>query len=200
MFTLPKNSVNYIVFITAVFGIILVMLVLQWIYVVLKEQKSSMIKYAFYTFIIVIGLFAFKDKTAFGVSNKDNVTVLNDEYVKHKEEFLASLGLNKTEINAAEIYSGRCGACHKAEDAPTAPAHKNIIGKYLTQADPKAALIKFVLNPVKVDPKYPPMPNQGLTPAEADAVAAYMLEKYGPKKEGEAKGETKPQTPAEGKK
>jgi len=187
IWTLPRLSLNLPIFIASILGVILVILSLQWIYVSLKEKNYKMINYAFYSILIIVLLFAYKDKTAFAVASKEQVVVLNEEYKVHKEEFLASLGLNKVEINAEEIYTARCGACHKAEDSPVAPAHKGIMGKYLAQADPKAALVKFITNPVKVNPKYPPMPNQGLTPAEAGAVAEFMIQKYGGKVEGEKK-------------
>lgn len=183
LWVLPSSSFNTNIFLASVAGIVLVVLALQWLYVANKEKNLNLINYAYLAMILVVFAFAFKDKTAFAVANKSNVVVLNEDYQKHKEEFMASLGLNAVVINGEEIYKGRCAACHKEEDAPTAPAHKNIIQKYLTQADPKDALVTFVLNPVKVDPKYPPMPNQGLTPAEAAAVSDYMIEKYGGKKE-----------------
>lgn len=187
IWTLPKVSINLPIFIASILGVILVILSLQWIYVSFKEKNYKMINYSFYSILIIVLLFAYKDKTAFAVASKEQVVVLNEEYKVHKEEFLASLGLNKVEINAEEIYTARCGACHKAEDSPVAPAHKGIMGKYLAQADPKAALVKFITNPVKVNPKYPPMPNQGLTPAEANAVAEFMIQKYSGKVEGEQK-------------
>lgn len=183
LWSLPKSSFNLSIFLVSIAGIILVVLSLQWLYVAYKEKNLKLINYAYIAMILVVFAFAFKDKTAFAVANKSNVVVLNEDYQKHKEEFMASLGLNAVEINGEEIYKGRCAACHKEEDAPTAPAHKNIIQKYLTQADPKAALVKFVLNPVKVNPNYPPMPNQGLTPAEAAAVSDFMITKYGGKAE-----------------
>ncbi len=183
LWSLPKSSFNLNIFLVSLAGIILVVLSLQWLYVAYKEKNLRLINYAYIAMILVVFAFAFKDKTAFAVANKNNVVELNEDYLKHKEEFMASLGLQTVEVNGEEIYKGRCVACHKAEDAPTAPAHKNIIQKYLAQADPKAALVKFVLNPVKVNPNYPPMPNQGLNPAEAGAVAEFMIAKYGGKKE-----------------
>ena len=42
----------------------------------------------------------------------------------------------------------------------------------------KSRTSAFIRNPVKVDPAYPPMPNPGLKPQEAEAVATYMLEHF----------------------
>jgi len=39
-------------------------------------------------------------------------------------------------------------------------------------------LVDFVMNPVKKNPEYPSMPNQGLKPNEAKAVAEYILKVY----------------------
>jgi len=36
----------------------------------------------------------------------------------------------------------------------------------------------FIRNPVKVNPDYPQMPNPGLKPNEARALAKYLLETY----------------------
>jgi cytochrome c len=43
----------------------------------------------------------------------------------------------------------------------------------------KDQLVAFVLNPIKKDPAFPPMPNQGLKPAEADSIVSYLLRKLG---------------------
>jgi hypothetical protein len=37
----------------------------------------------------------------------------------------------------------------------------------------------FVLNPVKMNPAFPPMPNQGLKPAEADSIVSFILRRLG---------------------
>jgi cytochrome c len=58
------------------------------------------------------------------------------------------------------------------------PAYKNVIPKYQGK---KTDLIRFVLNPQKVDPAFPPMPSQGLRPAEADSIATYLMKKVGVK-------------------
>ncbi len=178
LFVIPKNSLNPAIFGATMLNLFLVIVVLQQIYFVLKGRSNSFIKYAFYSFIVIFALLAFKDKTAFSVANRSHVLVLDQEYKIYKEAFLASLGIEAAPINAFEIYSGRCAACHRDEDAPTAPAHKNIIQKYLDQADPVAALVQFIQNPQPVNPKWPPMPNQGLTTQEAKAVAEYLVEKY----------------------
>jgi cytochrome c len=182
LFTIPLNSLNNLVLMATITAIFLSLIILQSLYLMKKSNDNTYIKYTFIAFFLIIVVFSFKDSSALGSSNLKHIVTLNKEYEIHKQEHLASLGLGEVKVNGSEIYNGRCNACHKAEDSPTAPAHKGIIGKYLAQSDPKAALIKFILSPVKVNPNWPPMPNQGLNPKEAEAVADYMLEKYGGKK------------------
>jgi cytochrome c551/c552 len=182
IFATPKASLSPAFFISSLLGIITVFVVIHLIYGMLKTNNTGLIKYAFFIFLVAFSILAFKEKLAFSVANHAHVLVLNEEYKVHKEEFLASMGVATVTVDGAEIYQ-RCTACHRDEDSPTAPAHKNIIAKYLTQEDPKAALARFIGNPVPVNPKWAPMPNQGLTPAEVTAVAEYLIEKYSDKKE-----------------
>ena len=48
----------------------------------------------------------------------------------------------------------------------------------LKEAIPQISRAAFIMNPTKKDPAYPPMPNPGLTPAQASAVADYELSHY----------------------
>jgi cytochrome c len=79
-------------------------------------------------------------------------------------------------MSGEDIYNAKCSACHMFDQKKVGPPYRVVLPKY---AGDKAKLIAFVLNPVKVDPAYPPMPNQGLKPAEADSIASYLLSKYG---------------------
>ncbi len=54
-----------------------------------------------------------------------------------------------------------------------------MIPKY---AGKEAQLVAFIRNPVKVNPDYPPMPNPGLKPNEAKAVAKYLLDRLASEK------------------
>jgi len=164
-------------FIVSLSGIVAVFIVLHSVYGIQKSNNDSLSKYAFFVFLVAFAFLGVKEKLAFSVANHEHLLVLNEEYKIHKEEFLASMGVATVQVSGEEIYQ-RCMACHRDEDSPTAPAHKNIIAKYLSQDDPKTALARFIANPVPVNPQWPAMPNQGLTPAEVDAVSEYLIEKY----------------------
>jgi cytochrome c1 len=55
------------------------------------------------------------------------------------------------------------------------PPYNEVLPKYVNNKD---ALVQFILNPQKINPAYPAMPNQGLKPNEARAVAEYILSTY----------------------
>ena len=76
------------------------------------------------------------------------------------------------EISGEEIYKVKCAACHSFDNKIVGPPHNEVVPKYIGK---EQQLISFIRNPVKIDPNYPPMPNPGLEPNEAKAVAEYIL-------------------------
>lgn len=105
-------------------------------------------------------------------SNKVQYTMLAAKY----DDYLAELkGSDKVvTINGEELYSVRCASCHTFDKKLVGPPHDEVIPKYFGKEN---QLIAFIRNPVKVNPDYPPMPNPGLKPDEAKAVADYLLSK-----------------------
>lgn len=69
-----------------------------------------------------------------------------------------------------QVFKTLCFACHTMDVRLVGPPLNDVLGKYDVET-----LSAFVSNPTKVDPDYPPMPNPGLTPAQARAVASYLL-------------------------
>jgi cytochrome c len=78
-------------------------------------------------------------------------------------------------MSGEEIFNAKCSACHLFDQKKVGPPYKSVLPKYRGN---KAQLVSFVLNPLKVDPSYPPMPNQGLKPTEADSIATYLLARF----------------------
>jgi cytochrome c len=109
-------------------------------------------------------------------STQVHSAMLSAEYDKYLAD-LTGEGKSIT-INAAEIYQVKCASSHKWDQKLVGPAHLDVLPKY---AGKEAQLVAFIRNPVKVDPAYPPMPNPGLKPNEADAIAKYLLETYNEK-------------------
>ena len=97
---------------------------------------------------------------------------LADKYEKMLAELKGENG--PAELNGEEIYKIHCTACHRLDSKLVGPPHDEVVPKYFGKEN---QLIAFIRNPVKVNPDYPPMPNPGLKPREAKAVAEYILKR-----------------------
>ncbi len=105
------------------------------------------------------------------IKNSVLMNVVFEESVKNLEKLTASAA----GLTGEEIFTQKCSACHKYDQKVVGPAYKDVLPKYEGKM---ADLVEFVKNPQKIDPAYPPMPNQGLKPQEAKAIAKYIMENY----------------------
>jgi cytochrome c len=173
LFGLPKDSLTGPVFTYAIISLGILFLGYHFLYMLTKEVKGTIASLFFFTLIFSIAAFIISDQKAMATSTKEHSVVLSTEF----DKYLADLkGEGKTvSINAAELYQVKCGACHSWDKKIVGPAHKDVIPKYVGK---EAQLVAFLRNPVKVNPDYPPMPNPGLKPAEAEALAKYLIATY----------------------
>lgn len=105
------------------------------------------------------------------VKNAALLAVTFEESVKELEKKTASAA----GLTGEEIFVQKCSACHKYDVKVVGPPYKETLPKYEGNV---SKLIEFIKNPVKIDAAYPPMPNQGLKPAEVKAIAKYIMEEY----------------------
>ncbi len=173
----PKYAVSYFMFGFALAVLLISFYTIHIIYVIVRNNKMGYSSFAFYLVILVFFFTIIKEQSAFTVANKQQFAYLADEYKQYEEAKLASLGRTQESINGEELYKVKCTACHQFDQKLVGPPHKLVLTKYIGKKD---ELVKFLLNPVKVDPEYPAMPNQALKPKEAEAIADYMFEHYGP--------------------
>ena len=144
----------------------------------IKDSGFSQINIAFFITLILFSVIFVKEQSAFTISNKDHVEQLAVNYETKTQKELAESGRAvEKKINGEEIYNVKCLACHEFDKKKVGPPHKEVLPKYI---DNKKALAEFILNPKKIDPAYPSMPSQGLSPKEAEAVAEYMITHYKP--------------------
>ncbi len=176
---LPTVALTNAVFLISLIAIILVLITGNYLYIMMKEGHLKYVPAATYVFILVIALIIFKNEYAFESATKKHFVVLATNYEEYSQKLKAELGGKEKTVSGEEIYKTRCMACHRFETKLVGPPHLKVLPKYEGKED---KLIKFILNPVKVDPAYPSMPNQGLKPNEAKAVADYMLKVYEEKK------------------
>lgn len=176
--TTPKKHILQLNYIFLVASLLFLLLCIITSYFSLKENKVTFAKYSFVFSIFAFLLFFASDTSLLAVSNKVQEFKIAREYIAYHEKILESAGRNiAKEVNGEEIYKAKCVACHQFDTKLVGPPHKEVLKKYENRKDD---MVKFILNPVKVDPNYPPMPNQGLKPNEAEAVVKYMFDHYGP--------------------
>lgn len=177
VFGLPQSALTGTVFTYAIISLILLFLGYHFLYLLTKEIKGTTAALLFFTLVFSIAAFIISEQKAMATSTQVHSAVLSAEF----DKYLAELkGTGKViSINAEEIYQVKCASCHKWDQKLVGPAHMDVLPKYDGK---EAQLIAFIRNPVKVDPAYPPMPNPGLKPNEAEAVAKYLLQTYSEKK------------------
>lgn len=170
---LPDSHLSGTMFAYLLVAIILLLFSLNFLYLLYYKKQYNYAPYLFFVFLFSVLSLIIKDQITISNATKYHSVVLSTEY----DKILAELKGEATGevINAAELYQVRCGACHKFDQKLVGPAHFDVLPKYVGK---EAQLIAFIRNPVKVDPAYPPMPNVGLKPAEAEAVAKYLLEEF----------------------
>jgi cytochrome c len=86
----------------------------------------------------------------------------------------AEPGMEKGRVVFAKV----CRACHLFDTRIVGPPMKEVLPKYGGDAE---RLKRFIREPVKVNPGYPPMPMLGLKEEEVEAVARYLLGSIGGK-------------------
>jgi cytochrome c len=173
---LPAAALTGTVFTYAIISLVLLFLGYHFIYLLTKEMKGTTAALLFFTLVFSISAFTISDQKAMATSTQVHSAMLSAEF----DKYLAELkGEGKTiSINAEEIYQVKCASCHKWDQKLVGPAHIDVLPKYDGK---EAQLAAFIRNPGKIDPAYPPMPNPGLKPNEAEAVAKYLLETYSEK-------------------
>jgi cytochrome c len=114
------------------------------------------------------------EHVAVGMATREHAVLLAALHEVETDALKARLGVGKAAATGEDIYNGRCSACHLFDVKKVGPPYRSVIPKY---AGKKDALVAFILNPKKMDPTYPPMPNQGLKPGEADSIATFLLTK-----------------------
>jgi cytochrome c len=128
----------------------------------------------FIFFLISAGLYIGSEYAAIGTATRSQAVIISKQYEKEMDELQAKLGVTTVTFTGEDIYNAKCSACHLFDGKKIGPPYYQTIPKYIGK---KTELISFIMNPVKKNPDYPPMPNQGLRPAEADSVAAYIMQK-----------------------
>jgi cytochrome c len=138
-------------------------------------QRSALVQSAaggFFGFLLAASITISADSLAIGTATREHAALLSTQHEKSLEDLKASLGVTVVTFTGEDIYNAKCSACHLFDQKKVGPPYFETIPKYEGK---KTELVSFILNPIKKDPNYPPMPNQGLKTVEADSIADYIL-------------------------
>ena len=143
----------------------------------LRAGAARHVASIFTMFLIVFVLSASFDVRAMANANKEHAVLLEAQSEKKKAEREAEIEATLAEQSGSsvgeETFNKVCVQCHRFDTKLVGPPLAEKLGSYT-----KESLVAFILNPTKKDPAYPPMPNPGLTQAQAAAVAEYELSHY----------------------
>lgn len=172
---LPVSALSGLVFFSAFLVIFFVFVTSHFVYGMIKEFKTGYAGNAFYSFFLALLFIVVQTTSSLSSSTQKHSAVVAYHYDKIHEELLAKMGIGVATATGEEIFSAKCSACHEFGAKKVGPAYKDVLPKY---ENDRAKLLSFVMNPQKIDPTFPPMPNQGLKPAEADSITAYLMLMY----------------------
>jgi cytochrome c len=168
------SSLSFDFFGVVVVVMILLLLIASIFYQMIKDSSTNYSSSLVVMLVVVFIFLVIKDQLTFDTSTKMQTAILVKEYDSYEKKIQEASGVS-VPINGADIYNGRCIACHSFDRKVVGPPYNSTMPKYEGKKD---QLVKFILNPVKVNPDYPAMPNQGLKPDEAEAIADYLLKTY----------------------
>jgi cytochrome c len=170
----PDAALSGTIYSLTGFVIIIFFLAAHCIYGYYKSLQSVSITAGFALFLFATVILITSDNVALSTAIGRNSLLQASTHEKSMEELKSKLGVASVAQSGEDIYNARCFACHLFDRKKVGPPYFETIPKYKGR---KAELVSFILNPVKVNPGYPPMPNQGLRSAEADSVASYIIRK-----------------------
>ncbi len=154
-------------------SIVSILLVCNFLYAALRNSE---IKYASPAFFLIFLTFIFsviQQQMAFGNSIKPHLYTVTQKAEELKKE-IEGKTISTTGVDPEAIYNTKCIACHKFDVKLVGPPYQETVPKY---AGDVKKLAEFIYNPQKIDPAFPPMPNQGLKQKEADVMAQWLIKK-----------------------
>ncbi len=184
IYTLPEPSLSPFIFLLSILltlaSSISIWLLYNRLDGIKSEYKYSILILFILQFMIVSGMEYIERET----SHRENTMLLLAKAQAVKEEVRAEK--KKVELDekailekGEKVFKTICSACHSFTQRVVGPPLNAVIPSYRNKVD---ELKKFIKNPVKKDPSYPPMPNLGLPDDEIEAVSFYLLKEIGEKK------------------
>lgn len=174
---LPAAALSPGVFYYMVIVLIISLILGSFIYSMVKNSDTGSATLVFGLIILLISFNILKDQLAFGNAVHDNtmeITKISDEHEKEAR----NKTLQTTGVDVEAIFKQKCSACHKFDQKVVGPPYQLTVPKYNGDVQ---KLSEYIFNPQKIDPAFPPMPNQGLKKKEATAMAKWLIDQVGKK-------------------
>jgi cytochrome c551/c552 len=178
--TIPPLAETYTAYWVAAAALVLLLIIANLLYLLLKNSNVNYGSSIFVLFIITLLVMTVNDNIARDQALTQQGLILSakadevEAQIKMEQE--QAKGTGEADIVVGEqIFNSKCIACHRFDQKLVGPAYKDVLPQFENDMD---ALVNFILNPRKVNPDFPAMPNQGLKPQEARAVAKYIMHEY----------------------
>jgi cytochrome c len=179
LITLPDQALSGAVYLLTVFVLFLLFIITLTLYRLLKESRVKLGNNVFVLFVVTFIVMIVNDHEARenSIENQTRLLTARAEEVRgaiQQEREAAMASSFKPDIKLGEeIYNKQCNACHRFDQKLVGPAYDSVLPKYENNRD---ELIKFIRNPYKIEPGYPPMPKLGLSEKEIMSVAEFLLQ------------------------
>jgi len=174
---LPSAAQSPSVFFYMVTTLIITLILCNLVYSMVKNSDTQSASIVFALVFVLVLFNVIKDQAALS-----NAIYLNTLEITKKAEELEQEAKTKTMqsagIDPLQIFNSKCIACHKFDQKLIGPPYEQTVPKYNGDVQKLAA---YIFNPQKIDPNFPPMPNQGLKKKEATAMAQWLISKVGKK-------------------
>jgi len=179
LITLPDQALSGAVYLLTVLVMLLLFIITLTLYRLLKESRIKLGNNVFVLFVVTFIVMIVNDHEARenSIENQTRLLTSRAEEVRgaiQQEREAAMASSFKPDIKLGEeIYNKQCSACHRFDQKLVGPAYDSVLPKYENNRD---ELIKFIRNPYKIEPGYPPMPKLGLSEKEIMSVAEFLLQ------------------------
>lgn len=174
LFAFPETALSGSVFTYLTLALILLFIAYHLIYSMIKYANVNYSSHVFLIILLTLFILIIKDQVVLRNSTEVQTMVMNVKYEKMMAKLTGTGKVSKA-ISGEQIYKNICSSCHSFDHKVVGPPYQQTLPKYEGHID---QLIAFIRNPVKKNPDYPPMPNPGLTPVEADSIAHYIMATY----------------------
>jgi cytochrome c len=174
IFALPSSSLSGAIFFFGTIALIFLFIAYHFLYSMVKNSDLKYSGAVFYMVLFTLLALIIKDQLALHNSTEVQSAVMEVKFEKMMAA-LTGTGKEVKAISGEQIYKNICSSCHSFDHKVVGPPYEQTLPKYEGHID---QLIAFIRNPVKKNPGYPPMPNPGLTPVEADSIAHYIMATY----------------------